>query len=172
MLFIVAAFVLALLSTASDAQKTVVVSSATRFCLFLPPNPCNGGIANNINSAVAFCKKPLALDPDPLASAKIFLDNFIQTAHFKTNGVGSNRRVQVTGRIKREKYCLKPSDQGAQIDSSHQPSANCAGYPHFVQLVEPNENIYCIRCCRNPAHCPTNIGTEGCRTVISNGDYT
>ncbi|KAF9116555.1 hypothetical protein BGW39_002701 [Mortierella sp. 14UC] len=133
MLFIVAAFVLALLSTASDAQTTVAVINAP--------------------------------------SSKIFLDGFIKTHNFETGGSGPTKWVQVTGSIRRKKYCLSSGDQGAQNDPSHPSGATCAGYPHFVQLVEPNENIYCIRCCRNKDDCPTDRDTEGCKAIFPGAKY-
>ncbi|KAK3814656.1 MAG: hypothetical protein J3R72DRAFT_461825 [Linnemannia gamsii] len=170
MLFFVVALVLALLSAASDAQctpgKTVAVSSDTDFCLFLPPYFSTGGIAANEHRAISFCTKPLLKAP----LAQIFPVGFIRTAHFFENT--AKKYVQVTGRIRREKYCLKSSDQGGQNDKWHPPGAKCAGYPHFVELVEPNLNIYCIRCCMNKDDCPTNMDTQGCLTVIPNGDYS
>ncbi|KAG0036935.1 hypothetical protein BGZ82_003418 [Podila clonocystis] len=174
--FIVTTFVLALLSAASDAQvttimppggKTVVVRSRTDFCLFLPPFCGQGGIAENEHRAIAFCTKPLS---SPLLYlAKPFPTDFIRTAHFRRNI--QRRWVQVTGRIRRQKYCLSGHDQGGQNDRWHPSGAKCAGYPHFVELVEPNENIYCIRCCMRASDCPTNMDTEGCRAVIR-GDYS
>ncbi|KAG0368528.1 hypothetical protein BGX24_002790 [Mortierella sp. AD032] len=171
MLFVVVAFVLALLSAVSNAQcpfpgtKTVAVISETDFCLFLPPYFSSGGIAANENSAIAFCTKPLAAAP----LAQIFPNDFIRTHHYLKNNV--RKYVQVTGRIRREKYCLKSSDQGGQNDKRRPPGAKCDGYPHFVELVEPNENIYCIRCCMSSNDCPTDRDTEGCKAVIP-GDYS
>jgi hypothetical protein len=167
---IVATFVLAILSAASNAQpsppggKTVVVISKTDFCLFLPPYS-GGRIADNEHRAIAFCTKPLSSAP----LARIFPTDFIRTAHFRRNL--QRKWVQVTGRIRREKYSLSPHDQGGQNDKWHPRDAKCAGYPHFVELVEPNENIYCIRCCMRKSDCPTDRDTEGCRAVIP-GNYS
>ena len=33
-------------------------------------------------------------------------------------------------------------------------------YNHYVELVEPGANRACIKCCDNPADCPTNKGTN------------
>ncbi len=46
----------------------------------------------------------------------------------------------------------------------------CAGYASFVQLIEPQDNIYCIRCCKNKADCPVNKSTHGCKKVLG-GNY-
>ncbi|KAK3841034.1 MAG: hypothetical protein J3R72DRAFT_446386 [Linnemannia gamsii] len=172
MLLIVVAFVLALLSAASNAQcplptgKTVVVKSETEFCLFLPPFSSSGGIADNEHRAIAFCtKSPFVGAP----SAYPFPVDFIRSAHYSANP--TKQYVQVTGRIRRAKYCLKSSDQGGQNDKWHPSGAKCAGYNHFVELVEPNENIYCIRCCMSRRDCPINMDTKGCRAVIP-GDYS
>ncbi|KAG0029856.1 hypothetical protein BGZ81_003346 [Podila clonocystis] len=166
--FSVMTFVLALLSAASDAQdqpsKTVVVTSNTHFCLFFPPFYCHGGIAANEHRAVAFCTQPHS----PGVFWPIPVD-FIRTAHFRSNT--QRKWIQVTGRIRRQKYCLSSRDQGGQNDKKHPPGAKCAGYPYFVQLMEPNENIFCIRCCMIESDCPTNRDTEGCRAVIR-GDYS
>lgn len=36
------------------------------------------------------------------------------------------------------------------------PGAQCAGYKYFVNLVEPADKRFCIRCCRSKARDPTN----------------
>ncbi|KAG0018363.1 hypothetical protein BGZ81_010265 [Podila clonocystis] len=145
--------------------KTVAVYSKTDFCLFLPPVCGQGGIAANGHKSIPFCTKPL----NYRYSAKPFPTDFIRTAHFRSNT--QRGWVQVTGRIRRQKYCLKGSDQGGQSDRWHPPGASCSMYPHFVEFVEPNENIYCIRCCKIASDCPINRATEGCRAVIR-GNYS
>ncbi|KAG0017557.1 hypothetical protein BGZ82_000721 [Podila clonocystis] len=174
---IVATFVLALLCAASDAQttitdlhKTAVVRSKADFCLFLPPSCGQGGIAANGHRAIAFCTKQFTLyTPTYVYQSKLFPTDFIRTANFRSNT--QRKWVQVTGSIRREKYCLRRHDQGGQNDKWHPSGANCDGYPHFVELVEPNENIYCIRCCMIASDCPTTMDTKGCKAVIR-GDYS
>ncbi|KAF9916196.1 hypothetical protein BX616_004365 [Lobosporangium transversale] len=122
-----------------------------------------GGIAENEDKAVAFCSKPMAEAPN----AGILPKGFVKSLHL----VCTRRYVQITGRIDRSKYGLSRKDAGGQYDIKAPVGAKCAGYPYFVELVEPDIQIYCMRCCRNKSDCPTHKSTKGCKAVIS-GDYS
>ena len=71
----------------------------------------------------------------------------------------------------RSKYGLSANDGGGQYDMRAPVGATCAGYASFVQLTEPDAQIYCIRCCKNKSDCPVNRSTYGCREVLG-GDYS
>ncbi|KAG0206695.1 hypothetical protein BGX28_001894 [Mortierella sp. GBA30] len=146
------------------AGQTGVILNQTDFCVFLPPM-VGGDIAANEDRAVAFCTKPNL----PGANAQVLPKGFIQSAHFVANT--QNNWVQVTGRIDRSKYGLSPKDGGGQYDIKAPVGAKCAGYNYFVQLTEPDAQIYCIRCCKNKADCPVNKSTYGCEKVLG-GDYS
>ncbi|KAG0343978.1 hypothetical protein BG004_004847 [Podila humilis] len=133
------------------------------FCLFLPPM-YGGNIAENEDKAVAFCTKPLKDAP----KAAILPKNFIKSAHFTRNT--QRGWVQVTGRMDRTKYGLDPNDGGGQYDIKAPVGSFCAGYKHYVELIEPDINIYCIRCCKEKIDCPVNKSTHGCRKVLG-GNY-
>jgi len=87
-------------------------------------------------------------------------------------------RFTVTGCIRPEKLSrLNPNDAGGQYDSSggagghgNPQGSICLGYNHYVELVEPRGPRACIKCCDDPADCPTNKDTQGCPNVIP-GNY-
>ncbi|KAF9943120.1 hypothetical protein KVV02_001394 [Mortierella alpina] len=167
---LVSSLVLTILSVTSAAPKQQQVKgqigtiiNKDDFCLFLPPM-YGGGIAENEDRAVAFCTKPLANAP----KAGILPRGFIKTAHFVENK--AKGYVQVTGRMDGKKYGLSKNDGGGQYDIKAPRGARCHGYAHFVELVEPDSNIYCIRCCKNKIDCPVNKSTYGCKTVLG-GNY-
>ncbi|KAF9978957.1 hypothetical protein BGZ73_007844 [Actinomortierella ambigua] len=143
---------------------TIAIVDSNEFCFFLPPE-WGGDIADNEHRAVAFCTKDMAQAP----SANIFPTGFIKTANLFRNN--ARQWIQMTGRIDRNKYGLSKDDEGGQNDPKAPDGSKCAGYPYFVGLVEPNENIYCIRCCKNKSDCPTNRSEDGCRDVLP-GDYS
>ncbi|KAF9325839.1 hypothetical protein BG006_010693 [Podila minutissima] len=137
-----------------------VVLSQTAFCLWLPP-VYGGDIAANEDRAVAFCTKP---NMPGAANAGVLPAGFIQSAHFVTDT--QKGYVQVTGRLNRSKYGLSAKDGGGQYDMRAPVGAICNGYKAFVQLTEPDAQIYCIRCCMNKADCPVNKSTYGCKKVL------
>ncbi|GJJ72684.1 hypothetical protein EMPS_05042 [Entomortierella parvispora] len=138
------------------------IKSSTDFCLWLP-KMFGGDIAANEDSAVAFCTKS-----NIIPSARILPGGFIKSAHFVQNTTAG--WVQVTGRLDRSKYGLKSNDGGGQYDMRAPVGAACAGYNSFVQLTEPDAQIYCIRCCMNKIDCPVNKSTHGCEKVLG-GNY-
>ncbi|KAF9435030.1 hypothetical protein BGZ76_007009 [Entomortierella beljakovae] len=151
-------------SLAAVTGQTAALISSSQYCIFLPPE-VGGNIADNEDRAVAFCNKPISTAP----KAGTLPTGFIQSIHFVTNT--SKGYVQITGRIDRSKYKLSASDGGGQYDTRAPVGAKCAGYASFVQLIEPDEQIYCLRCCKNKADCPVNKSTYGCKKVLG-GDYS
>ncbi|KAF9111522.1 hypothetical protein BGX27_004814 [Mortierella sp. AM989] len=159
-----------LLSAASAAPRLPIVKGQVAsivnqddFCLFLPPM-YGGGIAENEDSAVAFCTKPIASAP----KAGLLPPGFIKSAHLVRNT--QKGWVQITGRMDGKKYGLSKKDGGGQYDIKAPRGTRCAGYPHFVELVEPDSDIYCIRCCKTKTDCPVNKSTYGCKKVLG-GNY-
>ncbi|KAF9968724.1 hypothetical protein BGZ70_009646 [Mortierella alpina] len=148
----------------SKGGQRGVILNQTDFCIFLPPK-YGGGIAENEDRAVAFCTKSGL----PGANAQDLPAGFIQSAHFVSNT--AKGYVQVTGRMDGSKYGLSKKDGGGQYDIRAPVGAKCAGYNYFVQLTEPDENIYCIRCCKTKSDCPVNKSTYGCKKVLG-GDYS
>ncbi|CAG8510899.1 1486_t:CDS:1 [Paraglomus occultum] len=153
-----------LVHTAPTSPPTITaIDSPTVFCIFLPPQ-AGGNIAEHENDAVPFCTQASPNAPN----ANILPSGFIVTSHY---AVGTGY-VQVTGRIDGSKYNLSPTDEGGQYDSvGAPPGATCAGAKKFVELVEPQNGIFCIRCCSDSSQCVTGKSTEGCLTVIP-GDYS
>ncbi|KAL1921306.1 uncharacterized protein VTP21DRAFT_11022 [Calcarisporiella thermophila] len=155
------AFVAAAPTEPQSSGQVAAVNSETDFCFFLPPE-AGGDIATHEDDAIAFCTKDLADAPN----ARVFPDGFIQSAHFvKTEG-----HVQVTGTIDISKYQLSGNDEGGQYDIKAPVGASCAGYDDFVNLVEPKNGVYCIRCC-NDGECDVSRSTQGCEAIVP-GDYS
>ncbi|KAI1321149.1 hypothetical protein EDD11_007715 [Mortierella claussenii] len=166
---LISSAVLAIASVVSAAPSAVTgqigaINSDKEYCLFLPPM-YGGGISENEDKAVAFCTNAIPSAP----KAGILPAGFVQSAHFIRNT--QKDWVQLTGRIDRSKYGLSAEDGGGQYDNKAPVSAKCAGYNYFVELVEPDVQIYCIRCCKNKADCPVNKSTYGCEKVLG-GDYS
>ncbi|RUS27481.1 hypothetical protein BC938DRAFT_483195 [Jimgerdemannia flammicorona] len=142
---LVALALLATITTATSAVarpkyagQTAALKDGSNFCFFLPPSP-GGDIAASEDVAVAFCTSQLAEAP----GSKIFPQWFIRSAHF----VAGPGYVQVTGKLNITAYKLSPKDQGGQYDVKAPVGAVCAGYMTFINLIEPAEGNYCIRCC-------------------------
>ncbi|KAG0242298.1 hypothetical protein BGW41_004512 [Actinomortierella wolfii] len=144
--------------------QTGAIIDESKFCFFLPPMR-GGNIAANEDKAVAFCTTKI-----PQArNAQIFPKGFIKTAHFAENK--KDGWVQVTGRIDIKKYGLKADDGGGQYDIKAPVGSLCAGYKHYVNLVEPSDSRYCIRCCKEKKDCNTGKSEYGCLKVLG-GDYS
>lgn len=157
------ASLLATLANASPVLEkrckyAIELKSDTEFCSFLPPHP-GDNVAATENNGIPFCT-------ESNLGGQVFPGGFIKTAHF----VETSDYVQVTGTIDRSKYDLKKSDGGGQYDNQDIKLATCNGYDHFVNLVEPNANIFCIRCCKNASDCNTGISTYGCQKIVP-GNY-
>ncbi|KAF9959665.1 hypothetical protein BGZ65_000195 [Modicella reniformis] len=124
-----------------------------------------GNIAETADDAVAYCTDHIRAIPNTGNTPK----GFIKSRHIVKNN--KKKWVQVTGRIDRDKYSLSRFDRGGQIDAMIRADANCVGYKYFVQLMEPDVEHYCLRCCQRKSDCPINKPNKGCRAVIP-GDYT
>ncbi|KAF9158234.1 hypothetical protein BGX20_003486, partial [Mortierella sp. AD010] len=149
-------------TSASCPGQIVQIKSTSNWCMMMPPN-AGGNIAASEDSAIAFCTRQ---DPDA-PNAKIFPEGFIQSAHY---GSGKGY-VQITGKIDRTRYSLSENDEGGQYDILAPVGSSCAGYNYYVNLIEPHNDIYCIRCCNEKKDCNTGKSTYGCEVVIP-GDYS
>ncbi|KAG0240575.1 hypothetical protein BGW41_006836 [Actinomortierella wolfii] len=152
-------------ATASPIAKhgqIVAIENSNDWCMMMPPTK-GGHIAPSEVNAIAFCTKNMKDAP----GAQVFPAGFIQSAHFKSG----DHWVQVTGLIDRSKYDLDPQDEGGQYDIKSPVGSACAKYNYFVNLIEPSDNRYCIRCCRDKEDCDTSKSTYGCEEVVP-GDYS
>ncbi|KAF9580797.1 hypothetical protein BGW38_002407 [Lunasporangiospora selenospora] len=149
----------ALLAAGASAQiqgQVASLDSADNYCFFLPPM-VGGDIAANEDSAIAFCNKPNAKAP----GAKTFPEGFVLTAHWATG----DGWVQITGQIDPTKYSLHPCDTGGQYDIKAPVGATCAGYAHFVNVIEPEVGVYGMRCCQTKTDCDVSHSTYGVRRI-------
>ncbi|KAI9489507.1 hypothetical protein BDB00DRAFT_884479 [Zychaea mexicana] len=138
----------------------IKVTSSSQFCSYLPPSP-GEEIAHAEGSAVPFCTSKQA------SGTRQFPSGFITSAHFKSTSTYS----QVTGRIDRTRYQLSSSDEGGQYDNKNEIGGTCNGWSHWVNLVEPSDNIFCIRCCKNSSDCNLGRSEYGCQSIVP-GDYS
>ncbi|KAK4518440.1 uncharacterized protein ATC70_008658 [Mucor velutinosus] len=136
----------------------IQVKSETAFCSFMPPHP-GDDVGATENNGIPMCT-------DPSLGGKTFPTGFIKSAHYASTA----NYQQITGRIDRTKYSLKSTDGGGQYDNKDIASTTCNGYKYFVNLIEPDANIFCIRCCKNQADCRLGISTYGCARVVP-GNY-
>ncbi|ORX47017.1 hypothetical protein DM01DRAFT_326892 [Hesseltinella vesiculosa] len=142
---------------------SIQLNSDSAFCSFLPPN-YGDDVSGTEEKGIPQCT-----DKGLSNSGRVFPDGFIDSAHYYENN--ADHYVQVTGRMDRKAYGLKKSDQGGQYDYKHNKDVTCDGFKFFVNLVEPNANRYCIRCCKYARDCVIDKPTEGCDVVVP-GDYS
>ena len=150
-------------STPGKSGQTIALVPGS-VCLMLPPEE-SGDIAKSEDCAKAFCQHPNESTP----GAKPLPEGFIQSANFLKNETAG--WIQVTGRMDRTSYQLKDTDEGGQYDTRAPLGASCADYSSFVQIMEPANNIYCLRCCKSKHDCPVNRSTHGCNEVLG-GQYS
>ncbi|KAI8878479.1 hypothetical protein K501DRAFT_336732 [Backusella circina FSU 941] len=158
---------------------TVQLTSAADFCLLLPSSP--GGKKDNNNkmdveaisksegSAISFCLK----QSEKLApKAREMPKGLIQSAYFYKNATGDYS--QVSGTLNPKAYMLSDKDYGGQYDNHGKgapANSMCYGYKYFVELIEPNNRDFCIRCCNVYEDCNAGRSAYGCKRVVSNGRY-
>jgi hypothetical protein len=139
-------------------KYSIQINSDTAFCSFVPPRP-GADVGGTENDGIPMCTSASL-------GGKQFPSGFIKSAHYAK----TSNYVQVTGRIDRTKYKLKASDGGGQYDNKDIHGVTCNGYKYFVNLIEPDANIFCIRCCKSSSDCRTGISTRGCEAIVP-GNY-
>ncbi|CAO3563679.1 unnamed protein product [Mortierella alpina] len=132
------------------------LDSADNYCFFLPPM-VGGDIAANEDRAIAFCNKPNSRAP----GAKIFPPGFVLSAHWASG----KDWIQISGQIDPVQYQLNPCDTGGQYDIKAPVGATCAGYAHFVNVIEPEIGAYGMKCCQQKADCDVSHSTYGVRRI-------
>jgi hypothetical protein len=146
-----------------DGETIAVVKSETSFCSYLPPSP-GGDVAEHEDDALPFCTQEI---PGTMG-AQLFPPGFLLSAHF----LQGDGYVQVTGRIDPSTYQLSPNDEGGQYDSvGAPPGATCADSTKFVNLVDPKDGLFGIRCCTDDSKCETGRSEDGPQNIIP-GDYS
>ncbi|THH19016.1 hypothetical protein EW146_g2077 [Bondarzewia mesenterica] len=165
-----------ILHARQDVQNIVYVTSAAKHCMIMPRDPHTdigdsehpGGMKTYCTPAGRYSSQQGQLPAD-----------FWSNIAFKSGkGKNGQRYAQLTGCIRPSHLSrLNANDDGGQYDSSggagghgNPAGSVCLGYNHYVELVEPGGNRACIKCCDDPADCPTNKDTQGCLNVIP-GNY-
>ncbi|KAI9033992.1 hypothetical protein CLU79DRAFT_726540 [Phycomyces nitens] len=154
----------ALLANLVAGGKVAQVVDASNFCVFLPPaDSVDRLISDTEWDGDAFC---LGSTPKATGAGTMPTD-FIQSAHF----VATDDYVQVTGQINPIKANLNASDEGGQFDIRAPVGSTCAGWTYYVNLIEPINLTYCMRCCNDTTNCNRGISEKGCAHIIP-GDYS
>ncbi|KAK4509610.1 Arf GTPase arf1 [Mucor velutinosus] len=145
--------------SSSSSGYDIHLKSDTAFCSFMPPHP-GDNVGATENNGIPFCT-------NATLGGQVFPQGFIKTAHF----LNTTDYAQVTGTIDRAAYQLDPNDGGGQYDNMDIKNVTCNGYKFFVNLIEPDANVFCIRCCENQSDCNLGISTYGCERIVP-GDYS
>jgi hypothetical protein len=141
-LFAVASSFTANAAPVNSSTPLTTIQSESDFCIFLPPQP-GLVVAVNENNGIPFCT-----NTDLVPNATELPEGFITTAHYLRNST----YVQITGFFDRTKYDLGETDGGGQYDNhahGKPVGAQCQGYNYFVNMIEPDIERFCIRCCQN-----------------------
>ncbi|KAG0760393.1 hypothetical protein G6F57_008585 [Rhizopus arrhizus] len=138
---------------------SIQIQSSSEFCSFMPPHS-GDDVGGTEDDGIPMCTSSGL-------GGQTFPTGFIKSSHY----VKTSSYVQVTGKIDRSKYGLSSSDGGGQYDNKDIDGVTCNGYKYFVNLIEPDANQFCIRCCKNQADCKLNISTKGCESIVP-GNYS
>ncbi|KAG1443716.1 hypothetical protein G6F56_010571 [Rhizopus delemar] len=142
----------------SKRGYSIQLQSSSQFCSFMPPHR-GDDVGGTENDGIPMCTSTSLGDQQ-------FPTGFIKSSHY----VKTTNYVQVTGTIDRSKYGLSSSDGGGQYDNKDIDGVTCNGYKYFVNLIEPDANVFCIRCCKNQSDCKLGLSTFGCDRVVP-GNY-
>ncbi|CAO3692693.1 unnamed protein product [Rhizopus stolonifer] len=161
-----ALFVFALLALIASVHSvplakrgySIQLQSSSQFCSFMPPHR-GDDVGGTENDGIPMCT-------NTKLGGKKFPTGFIKSSHY----LKTANYVQVTGTINRNKYGLSSSDGGGQYDNKDIDGVTCNGYKYFVNLIEPDANVFCIRCCKNQSDCKLGLSTYGCDRVVP-GNY-
>ncbi|EGO05286.1 hypothetical protein SERLA73DRAFT_44150 [Serpula lacrymans var. lacrymans S7.3] len=157
-------------------DNIVYVTDSSTYCMIMPRDPhTNIGDSEHPGGMQTYCSSAGHYSADQGEIPAGFWSN---VSFQSGTGVSGGRYAQLTGCIVPSLLDrLNPNDAGGQYDSSggvngqgNPQGSACLGYNHYVELVEPAGPRACIKCCDDPADCPTNKDTDGCPNVIP-GNY-
>ena len=103
-------------------------------------------------------------------SAGTLPNGFIASAHFKS----TNDYIQVSGDLDTSKWIFPSGDTGGQYDSAlwgSRPFSTCAGYSSYLEYLEPDNNRYCVRCCKKDSFCDASFDLLGCERGMSGTSF-
>ncbi|KAG0212773.1 hypothetical protein BGX28_005620 [Mortierella sp. GBA30] len=147
--------------------RNALIIDERNFCI-LAPSKDGQRIADAFEGG--FTAKPFCTDP---------LNKVLKTGYLKGGSITDTTveecddYIQIYGKINNEKLKFDPNDYGAQYDDEiideiveADKQVTCQGYKHFVQFIEPNQNTFCLRCCRNRQDCPVDKAHLGCAAAL------
>ncbi|KAI8084513.1 uncharacterized protein BX664DRAFT_337164 [Halteromyces radiatus] len=138
-------------------SASIHLQSSTDFCFFLPPHP-GDDVGATEDQGIPFCSN---------TTTNAFPQGLIVSSHFESQ----DAYVQVTGRLNPDAYQLSHTDGGGQYDNKDISDVTCNGYDYFVNMLEPDNGQYCIRCCESQSDCNLGESTKGCEAIVP-GDYS
>ncbi|CAE6491125.1 unnamed protein product [Rhizoctonia solani] len=162
------------LDSRAAPDNTVRINSASSYCMIMPRKAhTNIGDSESTGQMQSYCSASGKTDP-----SQGNLPNDFWTKVTYKKGRNNGDWVQLTGRIRKGSTSqLNDNDGGGQYDSSggaggagNPRGSKCAGYNHYVEIVEPNVSRACIRCCQDTRDCRLDRDTAGCPAVIP-GEY-
>jgi len=165
-----------LLESRAAVDNVVYVTNADKFCMIMPRDAhTNIGDSEHPGGTKTYCSPDGRYSPQ---QGQLPSDFWSSVAFRSGKGKNGKRFAQLTGCIRPSHLSrLNPKDAGGQYDSSggsggkgNPQGSTCLGYNHYVELVEPAGPRACIKCCDDPADCPTNKDQSGCPDVIP-GNY-
>ncbi|KAJ7495525.1 hypothetical protein FB451DRAFT_1020089 [Mycena latifolia] len=153
-------------------DNIVSITDEKKFCMIMPRSAhTNIGDSERPGGMKTYCSSEGRYSSEQ----GLLPDNFWSDVAFKM-GTGKNggKYAQLTGCIHPDQFSqLNAGDYGGQYDSSggvkgrgNPEGSVCIGYNHYIELVEPSSPRACVRCCEDPADCPTSKDTQGCPNVI------
>jgi len=161
---------------AAAADNIVYVTDTSKYCMIMPKDAHTTiGDSEHAGGEKTYCSPAGRYS----STQGQLPSNFWSNIAFKSGkGKNGGKYAQLTGCIRPSTLSrLVPSDGGGQYDSSggsggkgNPAGSQCLGYNHYVEIVEPENNRACIKCCADSVDCPTNKDTDGCPEVIS-GNY-
>ncbi|KAJ7177026.1 hypothetical protein C8R46DRAFT_1346918 [Mycena filopes] len=165
------------LDTRTGEDNVVSVLSEHKFCMIMPRSAHTDiGASEHPGGMKTYCSHEGRYSADQGELP----DDFWSHVKFE-QGQGKNggKYAQLTGCIRPAHFSqLNAGDDGGQYDSSggergrgNPEGSVCLSYNHYVEIVEPAAPRACIRCCDDPADCPTNTDRDGCPKVIP-GSYS
>ncbi|KAJ6461068.1 hypothetical protein C8R45DRAFT_538139 [Mycena sanguinolenta] len=181
------------------ANNTVYVTSTDKFCMIMPRAPhTNIGDSEHPGGMQSYCSHAGKYDSSQGELPANFWKNVaFKSGTGKKGGRYAQLTGCIRPALLDR---LNPNDSGGQYVSSggaggkgNPQGSVCLGrvsnslpqirlflchncdlcisrYKHYVELVEPAGPRACIKCCDDPADCPTNKDTQGCPVVIP-GNY-
>ncbi|KAG9326397.1 hypothetical protein KVV02_008017 [Mortierella alpina] len=147
------------LKTRDFKPRKVMVIDENNFCIFYPPDGKPGSIAQRYDATEACCTGPQTL----AFSACRIPDDLITPGSIRYEH-SDKKYVEITGKLNVAMLHTNDTDDGVGYTEHTLDDSFCAGHPHYIELLEPNEGgFFLLRCCDDTKYCSAENDT------LSNG---